>query len=108
MIRTALILALSAAGAAASAQDDVAIGWAMKPALEGLDLDGDGLFDQSELGGTRVPEAFDLDGDGLFSLVELSQGYFALSDADDDGYLDAGELEAMSGLPAAGVYVMGL
>ena len=91
----------------AAAQDADAgplIGWAMLPALEGLDRDGDGLYSTDEIGGTRVPEAFDIDGDGLFSVVEISQGYFAVYDADDSGYLDPTELQAMSGLPAAGVF----
>jgi hypothetical protein len=80
------------------------LGWALKPAVEALDLDGDGLLSPAEIGGTRVPEAFDINEDGLFSIVELSQGYWALFDADRSGYLEQEEKEAMRGLPAAGVY----
>ena len=108
MFRTVLTAALALAASAAASQEDATVGWAMKPALEGLDVDGDGVLSTDEIGGTAVPEAFDLDGDGAFSIVELSQGYFALSDANNDGYLDAAELRAMSGLPAAGVYLQEL
>ncbi|MEM7710317.1 MAG: hypothetical protein AAF264_06105 [Pseudomonadota bacterium] len=80
------------------------LGWALKPALEGLDDDGDGLYSAAEIGGTTVPEEFDLDGDGLFSVVELSQGYWAAADADRSGVLEDDELRAMGGLPASGVY----
>lgn len=104
MSRIVLTVALALSASAAVAQD-ATVGWAMLPALEGIDVDGDGLYSPEEIGGTTVPESFDLDGDGFFSVVELSQGYFALADANDDGYLDPGELQAMDGLPAAGVYI---
>jgi hypothetical protein len=83
---------------------DAKLGWAMLPALQDLDTDGDALLSPEEIGGTQVPEAFDLDGDGLFSVVELSQGYFALSDVDDSGLLENDELQAMTGLAGAGVF----
>ncbi|MEM7490332.1 MAG: hypothetical protein AAF390_14520 [Pseudomonadota bacterium] len=96
---------LTALSLPATAQEEVsALGWALLPALEGLDDDGDGLLSPEEIGGTRVPEAFDLDGDGLFGVVELSQGYWALADTDDSGYLEDEEVRAMRGLAAAGVY----
>jgi hypothetical protein len=106
-LTAAAALTATLAAMPAAAQEPV-VGWAMKPALEGLDRDGDGAFTIAEIGGTRVPPEFDIDGDGAFSLVELSQGYFALSDANDDGYLDPGELQAMTGLAAAGVFVVDL
>ena len=109
MTRPLLLATLVLAAGAAAAQeaapaDGPLLLWAMKPALEGIDRDGDGLYTAEEIGGTRVPAAFDLDGDGAFSLPELSQGYFALADANDDGLLDPAELAAMTGLAAAGVY----
>ena len=105
MIRTALAAVLAATlSLPVAAQEAETLGWAMKPALAGLDLDGDGAYLQSEIGSSTVPEAFDLDRDGAYTLSELSQGYFAANDRNDDGYLDQDELAAMRGLAAAGVY----
>ncbi|WP_308914905.1 hypothetical protein [Jannaschia sp. LMIT008] len=103
MIRPLTLAAALLIGTAAAAQD-TPLSWAMLPALDGLDADADGYLTPGEIGATRVPETFDLDGDGAFTVVELSQGYFAQYDANDDGYLDDAELEAMRGLAAAGVY----
>ena len=102
MIRT-LTLAAMLTGSAAAAQD-LPLGWAMLPALDGLDGDADGFLSPAEIGATRVPDSFDMDGDGQFTVVELSQGYFAQYDVDGDGLLTDDELNAMRGLAAAGVF----
>ena len=105
MIRSALAAAAMAVALPAAAQEEaLPPGWALKPVLDGLDQDGDGLYSPEEIGGTQVPPEFDLDGDGLFSIVELSQGYWARIDADRSGYLEPGELDGLAGLPAMGVY----
>ncbi|MBM2577873.1 hypothetical protein JQC91_16315 [Jannaschia sp. Os4] len=113
MILAALSLAAPAWGqteeaaeGAPGVEEAATVGWAMGRALVGVDRDGDGLFAPEELGGSarRIPEGFDLDGDGLWSATELSQGYFALYDADDSGYLEPAEMQAMRGLAAAGLY----
>ena len=107
-MRPLILLAALAAAAPALAQDGPAIGWAMGRALAGVDRDGDGVFTPEEIGPSarNVPAEFDLDGDGAFSVVELSQGFFALYDADDSGMLEPQELQAMRGLAAAGLYEM--
>jgi hypothetical protein len=79
-------------------------GWAMLPAIGRLDSDGDGLFTQGELGGTRLGEAADLDGDGMFSIVEVSQALWARYDADESGYLEPDEKAAMRGIARAGLF----
>jgi hypothetical protein len=101
---SATLLLLATSASAQEATEDMPLAWALLPALEGLDDDADGRFTQEEIGGTRVPASFDLDGDGTFSVVELSQGYWALADRDDSGYLEPEELRAMRGLAGAGVY----
>ena len=96
-------LALIALAAPAAAQDDAPLGWAMGPALAGVDRDGDGRLTPEEIGATRLPPEADPDGDGL-DLAELSAYLFARADADDNGVLSADELRAMRGLAAAGVF----
>lgn len=102
MIRPALVAI--AVAFPVHAQEAPAAAWALKPGLDGLDVDGDGLFTSEEIGGIEIPVAFDLDEDGLFSVVELSQGYWAALDRDDSGYLEPSELETLSGVPAMGLY----
>lgn len=105
-MRIPLALALIATLAApAGAQT---LGWALLPAMEGMDLDGDGVFSPSEIGGTRVPLEFDTDGDGMLHIAELTAGFWGLYDADRNGLLTDDELQAMRGLAAAGVYDLGL
>lgn len=98
------VLAVTLLAAIPAAAQEMPLAWAMKPALEGLDLDGDGLYVVEELAVDAVPPEFDLDGDGAFSIVELSQGYFAEIDTDNSGYLEPTELEVLSGVPLMGVY----
>ncbi|KIT17339.1 EF-hand domain-containing protein [Jannaschia aquimarina] len=89
---------------AQDAESEVYMAWAMGPAMEGVDRDGDGRFTQEEIGGTRLDASADADGSGDFDLPELTAALFAMWDTDDSGYLEPEELEAMTGLAAAGVY----
>ncbi|MFO6463773.1 hypothetical protein ACK8OR_05225 [Jannaschia sp. KMU-145] len=110
MIRTAFALTVAlttpavAQDAPAPLRDDATLVWAMLPALDGVDRDDDGRFTQAEIGGTVMPLGVDADGDGMFDLPEITQALFAIWDRDDNGYLDTAELDAMTGLAAAGVY----
>lgn len=97
-------LVIACAALPATGQDAPAA-WAMKPALAGVDRDGDGLFSPEELGGSEIDPLYDGDGDGLLDLAEITAALFAASDLDDSGALEPEELEAMRGLAAAGVYV---
>jgi len=105
---SAALAALIALPAAVSAQEESSLGWAMGPAMVGMDQDGNGAFDGSELGGSRLPETFDLNGDGALDMGELSVGFFALHDENDDGRLDSDELRTMRGIAGAGVYRLDL
>jgi hypothetical protein len=101
---SAVMLALALA-APAGAQS---LGWAMGPVVAVLDLDGDGAIDENEAGAARIPAEFDYDADGTYHAAEISAGYWGLYDFDNDGLLEDEELQAMEGLPAEGVYDLGL
>ena len=98
---TAIFIALSGPAAA-----QALLGWAMLPALEGLDADGDGAFSQAEIGGTRLPAEWDVNDDGVWSAPEITQALFARWDGDESGLLEQTELATMTGLAAAGIYTM--
>jgi hypothetical protein len=95
---------LGAATVGAEVIESADTGWAMLPAIGRLDSDGDGLFTQQELGGTRLGEAADLDGDGAFSIVEISQALWTRFDTDHSGYLEPDEKAAMRGIARNGLF----
>ena len=86
-----------------AAQDAMPLAWAMGPAIDGVDRDGDGTLTPEEIGATRLPPKADPNGDGL-DLGELTAFLFAQADTDDSGYLEPGELRALRGLAATGVH----